>query len=195
MIDIVISYLIGSLPTAYLIGRFKGIDLHQYGSGNIGATNAWRVLGKTSGIATLVIDIAKGLIAVKLIPLLFSATGDNIHRFYCGLGAILGHNFPIYLKFRGGKGVATTVGVLLGVTPELLGVLVIFWLIVAVGSGYVSLGSITAALSLPIFAFFMKYPPETIWFSAILALLVVIQHRANLKRLLAGEEKRFFRKK
>jgi len=188
--DILFSYLIGAVPTGYLFGRLlKGIDIRQYGSGNIGATNVWRVLGKKIGIVTLIIDILKGLAAVTLIAHFFSAT-----PLICGLAAILGHNFPIYLKFRGGKGVATSVGVVLGLAPNVLGTAIFVWTGVLFLTKYVSLASMIAGLSLPLLSILFGYPPSMHWFSLVLGILVIIQHRANIKRFLKGEEKRFFRK-
>ena len=188
--DILLSYLVGAIPTGYLFGRlFNGIDIRQYGSGNIGATNVWRVLGKKIGTVTLVLDILKGLVAVTLIAHFFSAT-----PFICGLAAILGHNFPVYLKFRGGKGVATSVGVVLGLAPSVVGAAFFIWIGVLLLTRYVSLASITAGLSLPILSILFGKPCELHWFFLVLGVLVVIQHRANIKRLLKGEEKKFFRK-
>ena len=187
---ILLSYLVGAIPTGYLFGRLlKAIDIRQYGSGNIGATNVWRVLGKKIGIVTLILDILKGLAAVTLIAHFFSAT-----PIICGLAAILGHNFPVYLKFRGGKGVATSVGVVLGLAPSVVGAAFFIWIGVLLLTRYVSLASITAGLSLPILSILFGKPCELHWFFLVMGALVVIQHRANIKRLLKGEEKKFFRK-
>lgn len=196
--DILISYLVGSIPTAYLFGKLKGIDLHRYGSGNIGATNAWRVMGKGIGIITLIMDIIKGIIVVKIIaPFLSGKTGEGLflHQLYCGLAVISGHNFPIFLKFRGGKGVATTAGVLLGLAPKLAGILLILWAFIVAISGYVSLGSILAALLLPVLCLLLGYPQKFVWFFLSLGVLIIFQHRANLKRVLRREEKKIFNKK
>jgi len=185
--DILLSYLVGAIPTGYLFGRLlKGIDIRQYGSGNIGATNVWRVLGKKIGTVTLILDILKGLAAVTLIAHFFSAT-----PIICGLAAILGHNFPVYLKFRGGKGVATSVGVVLGLAPSVVGAAFFIWIGVLFLTRYVSLASITAGLSLPIFSILFGNPCELHWFFLAMGALVVIQHRANIKRLFKGEEKKF----
>lgn len=189
--DILVSYLIGAIPTAYILGKlFKGIDLRQYGSGNVGATNAWRILGKGVGTATLLIDILKGLVAVTVIARFFHTT-----PLVCGLAAIIGHNFPAYLKFRGGKGVAATVGVFLGLAPEILGAAALLWGGILIVTGYVSLASIIAGLCLPVFSILFNYPLEMHLFSLALGILILIQHRSNLKRFFKGEEKRFFRKK
>ncbi len=195
--DILISYLIGAVPTAYLFGKLKGIDLHKCGSGNIGATNAWRVLGKGTGITTLLIDIAKGFAAVKFIALLSGKAGDGLvlQRIYCGIAAILGHTFPVYLKFRGGKGVAATVGVLLGLAPKVLGCAFGVWVAALFISGYVSLSSVLAAIALPIFSIWLDYPNALKVFFLLMGILIIVQHRSNLRRLFAGEEKKFLWKK
>ena len=196
--DILLSYLIGAIPTAYLLGKLKGIDLRQHGSGNIGATNAWRVLGKKIGVITLLLDILKGLAAVIVIARYFPfrMIGDLFLReLICGLAAILGHNFPFYLKFRGGKGVATSLGVFLGLAPKLVGVVFFLWVVIFFLTGYVSSASMVAGLLLPVFSFLFAYPAAMHWFSLGLGILILIQHRTNLKRLLKGEEKKFFKKK
>ena len=188
--DILVSYLIGSIPTAYLFGKlFKRIDLRQYGSGNVGATNAWRVLGKKIGIITLIIDILKGFAAVTIIARFFSGT-----PLICGLAAILGHNFPVYLKFRGGKGVATSLGVVMGLAPDVLGTVILVWIGVIFLTKYVSLASMAAGLSLPIFSVLFGYPLAMHCFFLLLGILVVIQHRSNIKKLVKGEEEKFFKK-
>lgn len=195
--DILLSYLLGAIPTAYLLGRLKGLDLRRHGSGNIGATNAWRVLGKKTGVITLLLDILKGLAAVIVIARYFSfkMTGDLFLReLVCGLAAILGHNFPVYLKFRGGKGVATSVGVFLGLAPKVLGAAFLLWAGIFLASGYVSLASMAAGLSLPVLSLLFAYPRVMHWVSLGLGILILIQHRANLKRLLKGEEKKIFKK-
>ena len=195
--EILLSYLIGALPTAYLLAKLKGLDLRQHGSGNIGATNAWRVLGKKIGVITLLLDILKGLVAVIVIARVFpfKMIGDLFLReLTCGLAAILGHNFPVYLKFRGGKGVATSLGVFLGLAPKLVGAVFFLWAGIFLITGYVSLASMVAGLLLPVFSLLFAYPRVMHWFSLGLGILILIQHRANLKRLLKGEEKKFFRK-
>lgn len=196
--DILVSYLIGAVPTAYILGKLlKGIDLRRYGSGNVGATNAWRILGKRIGTATLMIDILKGVIAVTLIARFFPGRIIEdvfIRKFLCGIAAIIGHNFPVYLRFRGGKGVATSAGVFLGLAPKLLGIAALLWSGILIVTGYISLASMIAALSLPVLSILFNYPTAMHWFSMALGILILIQHRSNIRRLFKGEEKRFFGK-
>jgi glycerol-3-phosphate acyltransferase PlsY len=195
--DILVSYLIGAIPTGYIFGRLKGIDLRKHGSGNVGATNAWRVLGKRLGICTLLIDILKGVLVVVVIAKFFPIkTIEDVflRKFICGLAAILGHNFPVYLKFRGGKGVATSVGVVLGLTPKALGASFFVWICVLLLTRYVSVASMAGGILLPIFSILFGYPKTMHWFSTVIALLLLIQHRSNIKRLLKGEEKKLFSK-
>jgi glycerol-3-phosphate acyltransferase PlsY len=141
--------------------------------------------------------MVKGLLAVTVIARLlpFKTVEDRFLReLICGLVAILGHNFPVYLKFRGGKGVAASVGVFLGLAPKLLGAAFLLWGAIFLISGYVSLASVLAGLSLPIFSFWLAYPKVMHGFSLALGILILIRHRANLRRLLRGEEKKFFKK-
>jgi glycerol-3-phosphate acyltransferase PlsY len=189
--------LIGAIPTAYILGKLiKRVDLRREGSGNIGATNAWRVLGKKIGIATLIVDMLKGLLAVILISRIFpfKIIEDSFMRsFLCGLAAIIGHNFPIYLKFKGGKGVATSAGVVAGLAPAALGAAFVIWILVLFLTGYVSVASILAGVSLPLFSIVFGYPQATRWFSFLLCIFVIVQHRSNIRRLLKREEKKFLK--
>lgn len=196
--EILVSYLIGAIPFAYILGKvIKHIDLRREGSGNIGATNAWRVLGKKIGIATLIMDILKGFLAVILISRVFPLRiiqDEFMRRFFCGLAAIIGHNFPVYLKFKGGKGVAASAGVVLGLAPEALGSAVVVWSLILFLTNYVSLASILAGVSLPVFSIVFGYPPAMRWFLLILCIFVIIRHRSNIIRLVNGEEKKFIKK-
>ncbi|MDD2421653.1 MAG: glycerol-3-phosphate 1-O-acyltransferase PlsY [Heliobacteriaceae bacterium] len=175
--------MLGAIPFAYLVGRLRGIDIRQHGSGNVGATNVMRVFGPATGVAVLVLDAGKGFLATWL----GMASGETTGAI-CGLAAILGHTFTPFLKFRGGKGVATALGVLLTLVPKIaLGCLAVFGLAVAV-SGYVSVGSIFAAIGLPIFMFYWQQPPVYQIFAVIAAGFVIYRHIPNIKRLLAGQE-------
>ena len=169
IVALVVSYLLGSIPTAYLFGRaLKGIDIRQVGSGNVGATNAMRVLGKRIGITVLLLDILKGVVAVTLLSNLFINQSTLLQaqnlRIFMGLGCICGHNWTIFLKFKGGKGIATSLGVLIGLAVKLpglnivVGLIIISWLLVFFSFRMVSLASICAALALPFFCFFFKQP-------------------------------------
>ncbi len=196
---LIISYLIGSIPTAYLFGRvLKGIDIRKIGSGNVGATNAMRALGKGPGITVLLLDILKGFIVVVFLgdyfaskPILYQV--QNL-RIFMGLCCICGHNWTIFLKFKGGKGIATTFGVLLGLALKLsglgiiIGILVLTWLIVFLIWRIVSLASIIAATAFPIFTLFFKLPVIFIVVSIILFVFVLIRHKANISRIIQGKE-------
>ncbi|MFA5087813.1 MAG: glycerol-3-phosphate 1-O-acyltransferase PlsY [Candidatus Omnitrophota bacterium] len=197
LISCVVSYLIGSIPTAYLFGRiYKGIDIRKHGSGNVGATNTFRVLGKGPGIIVLLVDVLKGAIATAVI-----ADAFGIHQvsayIVSGLCAVAGHNWTIFLNFKGGKGIATSLGVLIGLTIKIVSIrpvlllTVLFWLITFLFSGYVSLASLVAAAGLPLLMVITHQTIEIVVLGAIFCFLVVLRHRSNIKRLLAGQEARF----
>ena len=183
------SYLIGSLPTAYLVvRRLKGLDVRTVGSGNVGATNVSRVAGARAGVAVFLIDLAKGALAVWWLAPWFTLTPAM--RLSCGLAAILGHNFPIWLGCRGGKGVATTIGVLLAAMPLIAAAVIAVWGVVFALWRYVSLASLAAALAIPIAQAFVGQGVAERLVGALLALLIVLRHHANIRRLLAGTELR-----
>jgi len=199
---IVISYLIGAIPFAYLFGRLKGIDLRKFGSGNIGATNALRVLGKEIGISVLLLDMLKGFVVVVFLGDLLSLRtpnlSDDLLRIILGISAICGHIWTIFLNFKGGKGVATTFGVLLGLAIKIKGFFLVFiaviltWIIVFLLVRIVSVSSLVAAITLPIYILIFK--PTKIFFllSILICLLVIWRHKSNIKRILAGKEPRLF---
>lgn len=196
------AYIIGSIPTAYIFGKaLKGIDVREYGSGNIGATNVFRVIGKVPGIIVLIIDVIKGYVSATYLASAFlylaPVTRPELYRILVGLFAIAGHNWTIFLKFKGGKGVAASAGVVMGLIPRvfLMGFLV--WLITFFITGFVSLGSIVAIVSIPIFTLAFGEPAEIIIFTCLLCLIIIHKHKPNIRRLARGEEKRisFFKKK
>jgi glycerol-3-phosphate acyltransferase PlsY len=199
------AYLLGSIPTGYLMARAKGIDIRTVGSGNIGATNAFRVLGKGPGVFVLLVDAAKGCVAVVLAalagPLLAGVPSERVNevsevfQVIAGLGAILGHNFTCWLKFKGGKGVATSAGVLLALLPKALGIAFGAWVVAFALSRYVSLASITAAVTLPVATWLFGYSRMLTTVSAIIGVLTIYRHRGNIQRLLAGTENRVGAKK
>jgi acyl phosphate:glycerol-3-phosphate acyltransferase len=191
---VVVSYLVGAIPTSYLVGRgVHGIDLRRHGSGNLGATNAFRVLGWRSALPIFVIDILKGFAPVFLLPRLDGAGTIGWTLAY-GAAAIIGHMYSAYVGFRGGKGVATSAGVFLALAPlAVLGGLGIWGLLVFT-TGYVSLGSIAVAAALPFLVFATGAAREVLALSVVLAIFVIFAHRANMKRLLRGEEHRFRRR-
>jgi glycerol-3-phosphate acyltransferase PlsY len=194
-LTLVLAYLLGSLPFGYLIVRWqKGIDVRTTGSGSIGATNVMRNLGIIGFMATFILDVGKGVAAVLLAGRL--TAGDPRWIAASAVGAILGHCFPVWLRFRGGKGVATGVGVFLALAPlEVALVLVIFALVVAIWR-YISLGSIVATAAFPVLVHFMKHPPLAIVLGATgSAIVIIARHHANIRRLLSGTESKVGRKK
>ena len=192
---IALAYLAGSMPSSFLVGKvFHGIDLRQHGSGNLGATNAFRVLGAKSALPVLIADIGKGALPVILFPRLVPAAFGWTLGY--GAAAILGHMFSVWVGFRGGKGIATSAGVLVGLAPwAVLGGLLV-WLAVTLPSGYVSLGSVAAAAALPILVVLTPHQggQTLVWFSVALGAVVIWAHRKNLHRLARGEEHRFRRR-
>ena len=192
---LVASYIVGAIPTSYLAGRlFRGIDLRKHGSRNLGATNVYRTLGWKYAIPVGAVDIAKG--AVPVLVFAPQASGSQLFALACGVVAIVGHVFSIFVRFRGGKGVATAAGVMLGLAPAALGVAVVVWLLVLKLSGYVSLASIAAAAIFPLAVYLLERPdgPEILWLDALVAAAIIWLHRANIRRLLNGTESRFGRR-
>ena len=190
-------FLIGSVPTAYCVGRLvRGIDIRRRGSGNVGATNAFRVIGQGWGLAILMFDMAKGFVASALIPRIhfFDTHSVLAVSLPFGIAAILGHTWTPWLGFRGGKGVATSAGVFLAVAPQALGAALLVWAGLFIWKRYVSLASLGAAISFPVWVFcsFSESEGIKIMFPTSLALTVFIiyTHRENIKRLLEGREKR-----
>ena len=198
IILIVVAYILGSVPNALWIGKvFKGIDIREHGSKNTGSTNAARVLGAKLGILTLILDISKGAIPVALsffmkVDLLENMTGiSSLDPIMVGIFAIIGHSFSLFMKFKGGIAVATTVGVFTVLVPKaLLLAAVVFFVIFAV-TRYVSVSSITAAISLPIFIFFLYGDIPYTVFGGIITILIIVKHKSNIQRLLNGTESRF----
>lgn len=195
---IVIAYILGSIPNALWIGKvFRGIDVREHGSKNTGSTNAARVLGAKLGILTLILDISKGAIPVALsffmkADLLENMTGiSSLDPIMVGIFAIIGHSFSLFMKFKGGKAVATTVGVFTVLVPKaLLLAAVVFFVIFAL-TRYVSVSSIIAATSLPIFIFFLYWDVPYTIFGGIIAILIIVKHKSNIQRLLNGTESKF----
>ena len=196
-VAVALSYIIGSIPAAYLAGKSRGIDLRRYGSGNLGATNVVRTLGWKVGLLVFAFDVAKGAVPVLAFPRLTTGgPSSEVLAILCGLAAVLGHFRPVFLRFgKGGKGVATAAGVFFALAPlPMLAALVLF-AVVVLASGYVSLGSLTAAVVLPALLFAMDGARSPVFqVSVLLALFVFWTHRANIGRLRRGEEYRFGRK-
>ncbi|MDH3982117.1 MAG: glycerol-3-phosphate 1-O-acyltransferase PlsY [Kiritimatiellaceae bacterium] len=191
----IVAYLFGAIPFGLLIAKSRGIDIRSQGSGNIGATNVFRVIGKGWGIFTFALDALKGFIPAFFFPMIGNLTGDWGMLF--GLITILGHTFPIYLKFKGGKGVATSAGVLLGIAPLAVGIGFACWLVVVFVSRYVSLASVIAAMVVGVVVWIDPKQESLIIQCSVtlMSILVVWLHRANIKRLVNGTENRFGKKK
>jgi glycerol-3-phosphate acyltransferase PlsY len=196
----ILAYMLGSIPAAVWIGkRFHNIDVRQHGSGNAGTTNTIRVLGWKTGIPVLLIDIAKGWVAAML-PVFFklaepgSSLITNL-QILSGVIAIIGHIFPLFAGFRGGKGVATVFGVLLAVQPLLTVMCFGVFLVVLLITGIVSVSSMSAGIVFPVFLFFLFDTPSLIFkiFSVLVAVALIITHRKNIGRLLKGEEKKLIK--
>jgi glycerol-3-phosphate acyltransferase PlsY len=186
------AYLCGSIPTGFLVARARGVDIRSVGSGNIGATNVFRILGKRLGIFVLLADAAKGALPVLLLPRLLAPPEADPTPFalLAGVAAVLGHNFTCWLRFKGGKGIATSAGVLAAWAPlPFLATLGAFGLVLAV-SRYVSLASILAAATLPFaMAFLPPHDRRLVLISTVLAVLAIARHHANIRRLLNGTER------
>jgi len=207
IISILLAYLIGSIPFGYIAGFVYGVDIRTKGSCNIGATNVLRVLGKKTGIMVFLLDAAKGVAAVCVVPQCVwsffqvpncmceaDLSAPNILAILaCAAAVFLGHTFPVWLRFKGGKGVATGLGLAIGIAPLSAGIAFAVWLVIFIIGRYVSLASIIAALTLGAVSWFVDnstgyYVPALM---SVLALFVTVKHRANIKRLLAGTENRF----
>jgi len=194
-LGLVAAYLIGSIPTGYIFGRaLKGVDIREFGSGNLGATNVFRVMGRLPGILVLAIDVLKGFVCATYIASFFlyisPAARPELYRVLAGLAVIAGHNWTVFLKFRGGKGVATSAGVVIGLIPKVFWLGFLVWTIVFSVTGYISLASIIASIAVPLFALVFSEPTEIVIFMSILCLVIAYKHRSNIKRLQDGEEKR-----
>ena len=188
---ILACYLVGAIPFGLLIGRIVGADVRMEGSGNIGATNVGRVLGKKLGALTLVCDVAKGFLpvwaAASLLP--DTAMGREWMVMACGLATVVGHMFPLYLKFKGGKGVATALGVFLFISPGSILISLFVFVAAVAASGYVSVGSLVATALIPLWLWILGGTPIILAVALVIVILIWFQHRSNIGRLLRGEEK------
>jgi glycerol-3-phosphate acyltransferase PlsY len=204
------GYLLGSIPNGFLVARAKGVDIRQHGSGNIGATNVFRTLGKTLGIFVFFCDALKGVLAVLLACWLagwfHQSAGGSVQTHASsmpgilgGIACILGHNFPVWLKFKGGKGMATSAGVLFTLMPYAALICMAVWFPLFFATRYVSLASIFAAAVLPVVVWLLMTfarigDPPLLWFSVVIGALAILRHRSNIQRLLNGTENRFKKK-
>ncbi len=186
IIGFVCGHLCGSVPSGlWIVRSLFGIDIREYGSKNIGTTNVFRTVGAKAALMVLVLDILKGIIAVSVMNYFFANPLLNV---VTALGALLGHNYSAFLGFKGGKGVATGLGLLVYLMPKVSLGCFLVWLVIVIVTRYVSLGSVVAAVLAPVFAWYFAYPPAYIVFGGIAGLFVVIRHKENIKRLLNGTE-------
>jgi len=209
LIKLVVSYLIGSTSGSILLGKIKGVDIRNMGSGNAGGTNAFRTQGAAFAAGVLGIDILKGFISAKFIssmilPIFPSSTADqNLLIILCGVAAVLGHVYPIYHGFRGGKGVGAAVGMVIAISWPSISLAILLWMIILVLTGYVGFGTILGSISLIYFAHYFKDTinnPYFLPFTVLLSFFIFYTHRSNINRMLDGTENRFekamiFRKK
>lgn len=195
------AYLAGSIPNGLWIARMKGVDIRTVGSGNIGATNVFRSLGKGLGVLTFALDALKGFVPAFFFPLAVVRWGGAMDwaplGALCGVAAIAGHTFPVWLRFKGGKGVATSAGMLLGIAPAAAGIGLAVWIALMALTRYVSVASIGAAVAVPAVAWWI-YRADGLFLPLLLTglgVLIIWLHRANIARLCAGTENKFGRKK
>jgi glycerol-3-phosphate acyltransferase PlsY len=185
---VLIAYMIGSIPTGYIVGSWAGIDVRKAGSGNVGTTNVARVVGKRQGIFTLFADAAKGFVPAIVAVTLGLGTAAVAA---VGMAAFLGHLYPVFLNFRGGKGVATALGVFLALAPWAAAVLMVVFIGTFATTRLVSLSSLAAAVCAPIVLWLFSCPQAWIFMSLLMTLMVILRHRGNIQRLLSGTEPRF----
>ncbi|MDI6402478.1 glycerol-3-phosphate 1-O-acyltransferase PlsY [Balneolaceae bacterium ANBcel3] len=208
LVIVILSYLLGSIPSSVWVGKlFKGVDIREHGSGNAGATNTFRILGWKAGVVVALIDLAKGFTAAYYISQIGYYTGDVpvaigrwetevFMQLIAGAAAVGGHMYPLYARFKGGKGVITAAGMLYGIEPISISLAITVFLIILFTSKYVSLASVLATFSYPLFLLFLKYGAglpidgSLIVISAVVAASIIIKHHANIKRLLDGTENR-----
>jgi len=198
------SYLLGSIPFGYVAGKIRGIDIRKIGSGNIGATNVVRVLGKRYGYSVFVLDFLKGFSAVKISMSIATDArlewaSPEIFGILAAIASVIGHSFPVWLKFRGGKGVATSAGALFGLIPLAALIGIVIWVLVFWFTRYVSVASVVAAATLPLVILIMtrlnQIHGNALFYSSLgLAAVVMWRHRSNFSRLMHGSEPRFTRK-
>jgi acyl phosphate:glycerol-3-phosphate acyltransferase len=185
-VALVLAYLLGSIPFSYIVARLKGVDVRTVGSGNVGATNVMRSAGRTAGLAAFVLDFLKGSAATWLALRLAGPTVAAA----AAVIAILGHMYPVWLSFQGGKGVATGAGAFLPIIPVAAMAGLLTFAVVAALTRYASIGSVAGASALPIVAFLLHAPESSAWAALVAAVLIIGKHRGNLRRILAGTERR-----
>ncbi len=184
IVAVIVSYLIGSIPFGYLLARAKGLDIMKHGSGNIGATNVWRNLGPVAGLTVLFLDMAKGVAAI----LLGKYLGGGGIELLAGLAVLCGHSWSIFLRFKGGKMIATGAGVVLAISPVIILVALVIWLSTVAITRYVSMGSMLAAISVPVTMVALDMSSWHVAFGITIAVLAVHKHRSNIARIINGTE-------
>ena len=192
-VAVILAYIIGSIPISYIIGRISsGVDIRNFGSGNVGATNVLRTAGKLPAIIALAGDIFKGVFAVTLLAEICYMNNPYVDfetfRIMLGLAVIFGHIWTVFLKFKGGKGVATSTGVLAVICPKALAIAAIVWVLAVILTRYVSLGSVLGSISLPVTIALQGRPIELVIFAVILCIISTYKHKSNIIRLINGEE-------
>lgn len=192
---LVASYLVGAIPFGLVVGKFAGVDVRQHGSKNIGATNVNRTLGKKYGAITLILDVLKGFLPIaSAAAILGNSSHAVIYACACGVFAVIGHMFPVYLGFKGGKGVATGLGVFLYLSPLAIGISLLVFIGVVAISGFVSAGSLLASGLFPVWLYLLGAGKELIITAGVIAALIWIKHHENIGRLLQGKEKSWKKK-
>jgi len=204
LICALIGYILGSIPTSYMAGRMAaGIDLREHGSGNLGATNTFRILGARVAVVVLVVDVAKGFLPVYLSPHLPGAPEFPAHwlKLVAAFSAVLGHMFSVFLRFSGGKGIATTAGAYMALSPYAFAFALLVWLAVLAVGRIVSVASMVAALTLPFLVLLTwrldlsPVQPSVLVVSAALSVVIIAKHRSNIRRLMSGEEPKLARRR
>lgn len=195
---ILVSYLLGSVSGSMVLGKLRGVDIRTMGSGNAGGTNAFRTQGGTFALGVLVIDVGKGFIAAALVPQLgiavlptYNLLAYELLTVLCGAASVMGHVYPIYYGFKGGKGAGAAIGMILAISPLIILYAVIIWIVVLIITGYVGLATMLGAVSIPILSVPMEANNYFWGFSLILAVFILYAHRSNINRMIAGNENRF----
>ena len=200
LIKLILSYLLGSVSGSMLMGKLKGVDIRDMGSGNAGGTNAFRTQGALFALVVIIIDILKGFIPTKFIPFInlpfFSGMGidENLLIILCGIAAILGHVYPVYHRFRGGKGGGAAMGMILAIYWPVILIALLLWILILILTGFVGLGTIISSISVICTAYFFRNSinnPYFFPFSILLGLFIIYTHRSNIQRMLYGNENRF----
>jgi glycerol-3-phosphate acyltransferase PlsY len=198
LIKVLFAYMLGSVSGSMVMGAIRHVDIRESGSGNAGGTNAFRTQGIWFALVVVIIDIGKGFLAAWLFPHMeLAALGDplsmQVQVLACGFAAVVGHCYPVWYGFRGGKGAATAVGALILIEPVVLPLMILIWLAVLVLTGWVGLGTMLAAISLIPAFIWLDVPPEQLWFGILLAAFVVFTHRSNIVNMINGSEYKFQR--